>query len=409
MAEAKRGVNMDTNQITQMLNWLDEERRRDRKVIEELQQRVEAQSQELEDSQRHVKEIEGRMANLRSQLVEQSQYEEAQQALHKEISLQLERFDNQVVQRLQDVQSLYRNYQDNTGRMINELRKGVDQVSALQEAMSLRKAEEERLATLVTKLKQDMEQLNKDFSDKGRTLTYLAEQRRQDHQRAVRLQEENVEIFSRLEEMRGKLSGVELRVTRQEAVSNAMKALENELRQQNAKFRDEYQAYRGQRQKIEASWEENFAKMTAKFNEYAQQSQEMQIATQLAQNAIDEIQRWHEQLQRDQDRVSELQRLAEERMKQAFEENQSEIRKRLQRQDLQQQQFENEQERFVGQLGERVHQLDVQMTLHADLMRQIWKLRERIMEQRMSAAQAEADATNEALSKRLEMEKKAGN
>ena len=398
---------MDVNQITQMVSWLDEERRRDRKVIEELQQKVEAQSHQLEQNAHFIKTLEGHLANLRSQLVDQDRFVETQQQLRKDIALQMERFEAELNQRLQDVQHLYRSYQDNNSRVINELRKELNRVSLLQEEVNLRKAEDQRLGQQLAQLKQSSEQFNKEIGEKIRSLPYLIEQRHQDHQRTAQLQEENVEIFRRLEEMRGRLSGAELRITRQEATNDDMKTLVVDLRRQMAKFQDDYQMRLSQRQKVEAVWQENLSDMMAKFEAYSQQHQEMQITAQRAEAAIKDIKRWQEVLRRDQDQVAELQRLAEERHKGMIEEYQSEVEKRLQRQALQQQQFEDEQERKRSALVESIQVLRDVVALHEEHLKQLWKLQEAIMEQRMRAARTETDVINKALGTRLESEKKA--
>ena len=49
---------MNLNQATQMLTWLDEERRRDKGELAKLQQRVESQAAEITEQARRIQELE---------------------------------------------------------------------------------------------------------------------------------------------------------------------------------------------------------------------------------------------------------------------------------------------------------------------------------------------------------------
>ena len=59
---------MDIAQLAQMVNWLDEEHRRDRAEIARVQQRIEAQSADIIEQARRIQELEGRLAGTQSQL-----------------------------------------------------------------------------------------------------------------------------------------------------------------------------------------------------------------------------------------------------------------------------------------------------------------------------------------------------
>ena len=52
---------MDIAQLAQLVNWLDEEHRRDRAEIARLQQRIEAQSADIIEQARRIQELEGRI------------------------------------------------------------------------------------------------------------------------------------------------------------------------------------------------------------------------------------------------------------------------------------------------------------------------------------------------------------
>ena len=67
---------MDTNQLTQMVTWLDEEHRRDRAEQARLQQRIEGLLSEMQDQARRIQELEGRLASTQAQLSRFGQIED---------------------------------------------------------------------------------------------------------------------------------------------------------------------------------------------------------------------------------------------------------------------------------------------------------------------------------------------
>ena len=59
---------MDTDQLTQMVTWLDEEHRRDRGEVAKLQQRIESQATEVVEQARRIQELESQLASTQAQL-----------------------------------------------------------------------------------------------------------------------------------------------------------------------------------------------------------------------------------------------------------------------------------------------------------------------------------------------------
>ncbi len=77
---------MDIAQLAQLVNWLDEEHRRDRAEIARLQQRIEAQSADVIEQARRIQELEGRLAGTQAHLGKFGQIEHAIQNTKLEIT-----------------------------------------------------------------------------------------------------------------------------------------------------------------------------------------------------------------------------------------------------------------------------------------------------------------------------------
>jgi peptidoglycan hydrolase CwlO-like protein len=57
---------MNLNQLTQMVTWLDEERRRDKTELAKLQQQVESLAAEIAEQARRIQELEEKLARTQA-------------------------------------------------------------------------------------------------------------------------------------------------------------------------------------------------------------------------------------------------------------------------------------------------------------------------------------------------------
>ena len=90
---------MDIAQLAQMVNWLDEEHRRDRAEIARLQQQVEGQTADLVEQARRIQDLEGRLAGTTAQLGRFTQLEQMIQNTKQEFSLMVSREEEVRAQR----------------------------------------------------------------------------------------------------------------------------------------------------------------------------------------------------------------------------------------------------------------------------------------------------------------------
>ncbi|MDY7040282.1 MAG: hypothetical protein SVX38_05425, partial [Chloroflexota bacterium] len=82
---------MDLNQATQMITWLDEERRRDRADLVKAQQRLEGQAGQIEDLTNSVQSLEGRLASTTARIARAERLEQTIEQLRNEITLMIQK------------------------------------------------------------------------------------------------------------------------------------------------------------------------------------------------------------------------------------------------------------------------------------------------------------------------------
>ncbi|TEU10867.1 MAG: hypothetical protein E3J21_25130, partial [Anaerolineales bacterium] len=86
---------MDLNQATQMLTWLDEERRQDKAELARLQEQVRSQAAEIAEQTKRVQKLEGELAGTQVHLNRVEKLDDFLQQFKDEIVLLVEERDRQ--------------------------------------------------------------------------------------------------------------------------------------------------------------------------------------------------------------------------------------------------------------------------------------------------------------------------
>ena len=200
---------MDIAQLAQMVNWLDEEHRRDRAEIARLQQQVEGQTADLVEQARRIQDLKGRLAGTTAQLGRFTQLEQMIQNTKQEFSLMVSREEEVRAQAVREVERTRLSDREALTREIGEVRRELPRIGRVEETVKVRKAEEDRLIEMIMTGRNQVNILAKDIEDRTRQIPFLAEQRASDSKRVAQLQQETVELFKRTEAQVGRLAVVE--------------------------------------------------------------------------------------------------------------------------------------------------------------------------------------------------------
>lgn len=332
-------MTMDLGQLSQMTSWLDEEHRRDKAELIRLQQKVESQAGELHDQARTIKELEGRLASMQSQLLQYGQLQKAMEQLKEEVTHLLGQAEERHQQERRETERVRAVERDNVSRSLNEIRRDLQRLPRLAEEMGLRKAEQSRLGESVLNIQQNLNLLNQEVESKLRGLPFLEEGRQQDAKRIARLQQESLEALKRLEQQGSRLQMLEDVAQRQERDTGELKEMVGHLRASQRDFAEK-QLLEAERLKREMSeWVETLEVWNKKMDQFSVRMQEFAESFREDRQVVENIERFQEMIRREQTQVAELQRLAEERQKRQFEqwneENEKRWRKELLRWDHQ--------------------------------------------------------------------------
>ena len=178
---------MDIEQASKTIQWLDDERRKDRQEITALQERLTAVTEENTTLTRRIQTLEGDLQTLNTTVQKQTRVDAALENYRKEMARQVEELDRRRLEADKEAERLRKIEREAVNKSLAELRKSIEGVPKLEREIGGRKEEEARVARLIAEIQLRVADFNKHVDERNRAVTVLDEGRRQDVKRIVDL------------------------------------------------------------------------------------------------------------------------------------------------------------------------------------------------------------------------------
>ena len=356
------------------LEWMDEEVRRYRSELVGAQQRINAQQDEIRDLNRHIEELESRLAGQQTQMNRITVLERALEQYKDEIRMLVEQQEETYQQDRREASRIKLIEQDNVNRSLNELRKSLGSIPRLEEDIELRAAEERRLNEALLAIRQRGMDLEKRIDTVVRPIPYLEEQRTRDAKYIAQLQEQVASLIKSADGMTNRLLVVEDLSNRNTQNVEDLVNIRRELQDRQRRFLEEMQLSDQQRERNIEQWAAADEVREQRMAEFAEQMRIFADQYQKVRSALTSLETLGERLQREQHEVTELQRLTEERQRRKMEEWESETEKRWQRERLLWEQQWHDHDRRDAELLERVKVIEGRSEASAEQVSHLWEV-----------------------------------
>ncbi len=309
---------MDLEQIIQRLEWLDEQRRKDRAQISELQNRLANYEGQHNVLVGRIKTLEAELADLKSLAPRLGQFD---QALEKQRADTLKMFaerDKRTQRQWREAENRWQTQVDDLSRRIRETANRLDVLPEIQSALATLDQADQRLRRDLSKLEGKLGSIFETLDDLQRAQRILDENRRQDLKRVADLQGEIAAVRRRVEEVREKIDLASDTAKMLDMRINALMAAEEERRRAQLEFIESQSRRQAEH---ERAWKD----MQTRFQAFADQaaSLDTQLGTiqethRQVKRALDQFTDINQRLERRITEITEMQRLAEDRMRQEW-------------------------------------------------------------------------------------------
>jgi len=381
-------MEMDVTQTSQMLKWLDEERRKDRAALSALQERVEQQAQQLTRQEEQLTALRSNLATIGVLASQVSGLVEGLERIKAEVAGTLDERDEQIRKEQREVE---RTYRLEMSAIRDELTRTVEQLRALtrlEERQAAAALENQRLSEGLQRAEVALTEQSRRSEDQAQSIIYLEEQRRADSQRLLALEKEGTEIRQRIDAAVAKVANLEDQIARQRArfeeglkpIKGVEKVVE-ELRVADFRRNQDVKKWAGQaeevRQELQQMREERSRLLMAHHN---------------AEEVIKRLEAFRSRIEVHQNEVAEAQRLAEDRLRRQWEEWQAQQEKDRRNWEVGAEEHWREQQRTNEQLRRRLDAVAVALRLYQTQLDALWEARRAEADRVFKAAKDEFEA-----------------
>lgn len=391
---------MDINQAARMIEWLDEERRRDKATIATLEERLSQQQDVIDTLSRRINGMESDQTTMRNQFISAGRDTEIIEQIRKEMKQLIESTESKRLTAEREAQRRADLSQETISKPVRELAEKVTRLERQTTEMPAISIERDRASAAIANLQQRIEDLAKKLDEPDRRLAFLEEQRRQDARRISETQSEMPELQKQIDSIKPKLTLLEELALRTERKVDSVQNSEHDRREQIQQFIDQQTLILQQRDQQVAELVSKFGEQDSAMQRNMERFETWSETYRSMKQIIDDFERIGDRLERRINEVAEMQRLSEERFRQEWNDWSADDQKRWKQFTLSNDEVwrnhDKEFERFV----ERLSEIQSQFPPIQDSITRLWKLereRARLYRETYQSLMLEYDTGNDPL------------
>lgn len=363
---------MDLNQITRLVQYLDEERRKDRQQIITLLERVDSLSKEVEARTRYAQSLETSLTELKSQIPRAMGWTSSIEQVRGEFNQVIERIEDQRTKSEREGLRVRQIEIEALVRQLNELKREVKPYSKYSEDIEARKVEDGRLAEQISRTQVQLMDLERRFDAPAAQISYLEEQRRQDNKRIVAMEQELPDIRKLIDQFPPRLLLLDDAIRRKNVdLDEAAKVLEAQSQalesQRVADIRRERQF---------AEYAEVVEKLKVRADEIQQQVTGFIQMREEVRRVMAEVPDISARLEVRVNEIAEIQREGEDRAKRVADEFREVIMKEIRSFMVQEQEKWHPRDRRIADYEPRIAFLEEQITMFQPQINPLYEILE---------------------------------
>lgn len=365
---------MDINQAARMIEWLDEERRRDKATIATLEERMAQQQDTIGMLSKRLNSMESDQTVIRTQITPTGREADLIDQVRKEM---LQLIENVEAKRLTAERESERRVElgrETLMRPVRDLSEKIERLERQTSDMPAHQVERERIGDMVATLQQRVDDLFKKVEEPDRRLAFLEEQRRQDNRRISEVQSEMPEIQKQVDSIRPKLTLLEDLTLRTERRVQDVQNGDRERREQIQQFIDQQTLLIQQRDQQIAELVKRFGEQDSVMQRNIERFETWSEAYRNMKKIIDDFERIGDRLERRINEVAEMQRLSEERFRQEWNDWNSDDQKRWKQFTISNDEVWRSHDKEFDRFVQRMSELEGMFPPLLDSLNRLWSL-----------------------------------
>ncbi|XWX04905.1 hypothetical protein VZO05_04980 [Aggregatilineales bacterium SYSU G02658] len=306
---------MDVHSLARIIEFLDDERRKDKQTINTLEERLALQSDMIETLQRRLSGLESDQSVLRTQSLPVQRETDILEQVRAEMRTLLEQSESRRLAAEREAERLRTLDREGIMRSISQLSDQIEKLQKQAAGLPDVKQENDRLSDQIIAIQQRIEDIIKRFDEPERRISLVEEQRRQEVRRLSQLESDYQELKKQQDTMRAKLPLVEDLAIRIERRVQEIQNSEGQRRTEQQNFYDQQMLLLRQRDTEINNLIKRFSDQDSEFTKNMERLEQWSQTHREMRRIIEDFERIGDRLERRFAEVSELQRLSEERFR----------------------------------------------------------------------------------------------
>jgi chromosome segregation ATPase len=378
---------MEFEQLVKRLEWLDEEHRKTRTSLLTLEERMAALESNIEVVAKQIKPLDKRIADVASTAARLDQFDAIFAKQREDMSKALEEIEKKQQRRESETAKRHQQDLEPITKAMGELRNTIEsEFPPIKRDIKARIVEETRLQQEIKELKPPIDEAVRIAHDATLNQRVFEESRKQEAKRVADLQGELTAVRVRIDEARAK---ADLNADGWKNMDNRIKELlasEAERKAAQITFIDQQSIAHMDRERSIKEWKEKFDAVKQQTQTVETQIQALEEMMRNAKRAQETYNELNVKLERRINEVTEMQRLAEERLRQEWVTFKADDQKRWTGYTLSHDEGSKDVRRTVQKLEERIRALDESTQMMQDQLHQTADATESQLQELMNVA-----------------------
>jgi chromosome segregation ATPase len=306
---------MEYEKLEKRIKWLDDERRKDKAIISELEDRLIKLEGKLDTAEKKQKEFDSDMTRVRTAIVKVDDFENELSDFKLERKKYFKDYEKEIKSWIDEAKKMLKTQIQGVETQLKMMLDDFKLVKQLEKEMKTRIEEETRFNATLREMESTFGDVQRDYKEYQREARSTKEERQKEGKRIADIQGEQVALRKRVDELRGL---VDLVNSDYKKIKNRIQELESirrELKKEQDDFLEEAALQGAERESTWKNWMTRFDTVEKQAQDLDEQMAKLDSTHRGVKRMQDELKELSTLLDRRVNEITEMQRLADERFR----------------------------------------------------------------------------------------------
>lgn len=377
---------MDIEQLQKRIQWVEEERRKEKDSIALLENKLVTLEGSISASAQQNKSISSELTRLSAIITRMDQYDQALTKTRLESKQAVDDLDKAIKMRIDESEKVQRVQIKSIDGTYADLQKQLEAIPKLDKNIQARVDIEIAIRRSLDELRGKIDAVRIEEEEYTRTIRLLEDGRRQDAKRIVDLQGEVNALRKRTDDQRGQNDLFNTNLRKLETRLNELITVEDERREAMTTFLNKQAITQVERERTWKEWQTRFDTIEKQGADIETQLINLDTTHREVKRIQANLEELTQRVERRINEITEIQRLSEDRFRQEWVTFKADDQKRWTNYTLTQEEQRNEANRQFGKLAEQTTQIEDELQEVKDLLQQANELVEKRLQTMLQLA-----------------------